>query len=131
MVFAEMGLWVELSLFLVLETYFSCAQWSWVMKLSFISNNSQNKIECRGVQILTNSNKNCKLIQKKWKLQKIEFFWMCLDILLWKSLDRISDLFFKTNPNRIKPHTYILILINLFISMKIYCINLFFVNTIC
>jgi hypothetical protein len=35
----------------------------------------------KGAQIQTNPNKNRKPIGKNQKLQKIEYFWKCLDVI--------------------------------------------------
>jgi hypothetical protein len=74
----------------------------------------------RGAQIQTNSNKNRKPIQKTENCKKTDFFWMCLDVLFLKSLDRIGFRIDFSKPIRTKPHAYILIPIYIFISMNIY-----------
>ena len=46
-----------------------------------------------------------KPIQKNRKPQNTEYFWMCLDVVLYKplGLEQISDHFFKTEPNQTEP----------------------------
>jgi hypothetical protein len=43
---------------------------------------TKSSFAARGAQIKTNPNKNREPIKKNRKLQKTEFFWMCLDVLL-------------------------------------------------
>jgi hypothetical protein len=45
----------------------------------------------RGVQIQTNTIKTATRSEKKLKTHKIEYYWMCLDDILWKTARIVSD----------------------------------------